>query len=200
MKKLIIICLLAHAYTNTNAQEPTKQETMNWIASKFKAYSGNGLSKYEDQGIRTERTSKYIFKKYEPSVIEIANYEVLNAFSTKDSKRFPTFSFLTIIKIDLLKITEVIVNESGVEIKGDKIFETKYGMEEDKGEFHYFGKTYSNNHDWEYSSEGAIIYSGKDKNFSMVNISSEPNLKERMIKAFQTLAKHNNAERPKEKF
>jgi hypothetical protein len=52
MKKLIIICLLALSYTSTQAQEPTKQETMDWIASKFKNYLHDNLEyKYLSNGI-----------------------------------------------------------------------------------------------------------------------------------------------------
>ncbi|MBE7516060.1 MAG: hypothetical protein HS105_05560 [Chloracidobacterium sp.] len=36
--------------------------------------------------------------------------------------------------------------------------------------------------------------------FAITDFSSEPNLEERMFKAFQTLAEYNNAEKPKETF
>lgn len=154
---------------SANAQEPTKQETMDWITSKIEKYLLLETGRRTTASGRETYTTNS-FNKYSEGVIFINsknNYDSGNSYDNN-------------IKIDLNNVDSVKIDEekSAIVIKGKAVSFFS-------GEWHpffvFFSKTYK-------SSEPIITFN------------SEPNLYERMIKAFQTLAKYNNAERPKEKF
>lgn len=169
MKNIIIICLLALTYTSTLAQEPTKQETMDWIASKIEKYLVLETSwKATPSGKESNITNS--FNKYSEGVIFINSKNNINGGNSYDHN----------IKIDLNNVNSVKIEEeySAIVINGKAV---SFFSGEWRPFFVFFSKTYE-------SSEPIITFN------------SEPNLYERMYKAFQALAKFNNAEKPKEKF
>lgn len=92
MKKLIIICLLAFTYNITNAQEPTKQDAMDFIAKKMKQHlkpECNSLN-FTD-GIITIRLDHFIGKEVK-NRIYLKNITSRQMWYVKGPKIFSYYS------------------------------------------------------------------------------------------------------------
>lgn len=167
MKKLIL-CLfvfqLLCVASFSQEKKPTKQETMDWIASKFK----NNIK---------EKGAEFISHSKDVITIRTPIYYG----KTED------YSFY---EIDLLKVTQVIT----VDDAQSEIFKIA-GKE--------LATTYKDSKNKEIESTFYLIFYARSEKAVLhyvIDFGSESNLKERMIKAFQTLAEYNNAEKPKEAF
>jgi hypothetical protein len=219
MKKLIIICLLALTYISTYAQERTKQETMDWIASKIKAYPGGSTCFFRDNGDYINEKSKFICTKFENNILYLDEISEIREF-LKISNRRTISKSITFHKIHLKKVIKIKLEPNsflvgdGISIIGSDVCETKSYYEYD-GESNknlprqvYYGVTYVvKDLNLKKHSEFSIFNEARPQqglsvlpSVSIVDINSENNLKERMIKAFQTLANYNIVESPKEKF
>jgi hypothetical protein len=216
MKKLILICLLALTYNITYAQEPTKQETMDWIAGKFRKYQNGSLSEFEkyDEVRERMREGKIFLVNFINNELTFEIHEKCEIYNnnTKSSWEKETISFQ---KINLSNITEISNTTKdgvpyGLALKGNSIFSerrisrmisensdkplnidfkgNKYYLESDwtNSNSCYFYKFYKNNENREF--------------MSLISLDSEPDIEERMIKAFNALAKFNKSEGPKEKY
>ena len=130
MKKLILFLLVFQVFCVASfAQEkakPTKQETMDWIAEKFKNYATNGgSSKTYDGHNRRDRADyyfhswKYTFVKYEKNIITLKSSEKYDTTTYSDNDledgRDKTENFEAEVTFNLEKITNVIV-QKGVTI------------------------------------------------------------------------------------
>ncbi len=172
MKKMIFLLLVLQLFCVASiAQEkakPTKQETMDWIAGKFKAHIND--SKYA--GVTQHNTWSYQFIKYDGKII---NY-LENQLSDNDGKSQRTY-----YAIDLTKVTAIVSSsENRIQIQG-----------KDAG-------CYNQKEDSSDKRCGVIDLLFVDAKYQwvLIKFDDEPNLKERMIKAFQTLAEYNLAEKP----
>ena len=180
MKKLIIICLLALTYTSTYAQEPTKQETMDWIASKFRDNINKSFSYsyFKIQGVGLNNTYKFNF--YSSGII---SWTMVTATKTSSSESPQINS--TNYKIDLNGLSNIETTPYHL----DLFFKNGYS-------------TYSYNNDNFKESSLIQIFEKSNSDVrvsdeSVIDWKSEPDLYNRFTKALQLLLKYNV---PKQKF
>ena len=106
MKKTLLLLFIFFCIQNTNAQEPTKQETMDWIVAKIKKYiNKDGSTIYFSFG-------KIITEKY--NFISQSNDKIEFDYLINDDYKERTVIFLN-------KITSITSYEGAVIIYGDFI-------------------------------------------------------------------------------
>lgn len=176
MKRLILFLLVLQffcvAYFAQEKSKPTKQETMDWIAGKFKTHIND--SKYA--GVTEYKTWSYQFIKYDGKIISY----IENELSNSNGKLQKTY-----FAVDLTKVTAIVSNnENRIQIQG-----------KDAG--CYYQKDDSSDKECGVID---LLFVNDKYQWVLIKFDDEPNLKERMIKAFQTLVEYNLAEKPKEAF
>ena len=110
MKKIALFTILSiFAITNQlQAQEPTKQETIDWIVSKFKAYGGSASF---SQGGKFVDNGQPWYEIYEYSKVEVVSgsivkYTCENVKSNTSSSDEESVMFLDISEINEAEIYE----------------------------------------------------------------------------------------------
>jgi hypothetical protein len=176
MKRIISILAILIFFATSYGQDPqpTKQETMDWIAGKFQ---NNNINKYQVINNGADEPwfeSLYFFVSYEKNIITIC-----------DKTHFLGTNriILKIQKINLNEINNVtFINNFAIILNGKNILQEKSGDDESISENTFY------------------ILFPDEKHNGIIDFSSEPNLFDRMVKALSLLAKYNNSEKPNEKF
>ena len=184
MKKIAFFTILSiFAITNQlQAQEPTKQETIDWIAGKFMDF-GKTTFYLASKDASTTTTRSFKEREGNKIIIIVTDHTIFKSPSS-------TSISISNESIDLSRVTNVKVDDKGLfEIQGSNL--TEYTYKDNRKEI--TSKL--------VISSPAFVYDGKSYPPSgYIDFLAEPNLRERMIKAFENLAKFNNAEKPKEKY
>lgn len=176
MKKLIIICLLTLTYTSTEAQEPTKQETMDWIGSKFRGNMSKSTDFITHKGMERINYFTYKFSSYSSGIVSwssVMKYTDKNGSEQEDHRTY---------KIDLNGLSNIKVDPGMLDL--------------------YFKEGYSEITTDNKSKKPITVYKQYDSDFTRVYISlidlySEPDLYNRFVKALNVLVSYNS---PKQKF
>lgn len=199
MKKISLILFFLGCFAiKTQAQEPTKQETMDWIASKMVTYGKHSYSNIYSKNTTQLGSFTSVNKTSTGKVVYSTNNYSVYLHNTGN-----TVSMYLTLTIDLSNVysVEVIEKEGmrNMSILGSNIYNRKLHSGEEQIE--------KNDNKAEVYSRlmlNAPHYKDDDpENYftqSLIDFSAEADLFNRMYKAFQTLAKYNNAEKPKEKF
>lgn len=190
---------MALIYTNIYAQEPTKQETMDWIAGKM---VNNGKKSYfevkSDWSIRYCSFTNVSYASNGQIIYSTDDYTYILRKMNND--RFTEYAIL-VIDLSNVHSVEVIEKEGirSLKILGSNIYNFKtYRNKEAIVKNDFSVETYS-----ELSLNAPRYRDDNPESYfsqSLIDFSAEPDLFNRMYKAFQTLAKINNSEKPKEKF
>ncbi len=145
---------------------------MDWIGEKFKENINDG----EYAKVTPHSIGSHEFVKYDGKIIR---YLEKSRVSDNNEK---TLHYLT---IDLRKVTAIVNKESIITIQGKEVL---CSSKKDD----YIDKT---------CFPSAVLLRIEDEwNIELIKFANQPDLKGRMIKAFQTLAEYNLAEKPKEAF
>ena len=199
MIKLFIICLLALTYTSTYAQEHTKQETMDWIASKM--VNNGKKSNFEAKTDWALRFCSFTnVSRASNGKIVYSTDDYTYIFRKMNNDRFTNYAILTIDLSDVHSV-EVIEKEGirSMKILGSNIYNFKTYKDKEaivKNDFIEETASQLLLNVPKYRDDNPENYYEQ----SLIDFSAEPDLFNRMYKALQTLAKLNNAEKPKEKF
>ena len=126
MKKILLLILILFYIQNTSAQEPTKQETMDWIASKFKTNLSNGT--FMHFGERNLTFFYFKFIDYNYKGIITFNNESNDRTTIESNKEIIDFNKITNIEIysNFLKITGLDGNDLLLESEGSGDNKTSY--------------------------------------------------------------------------
>lgn len=182
MKKIILIIAVLLCFVNTYAQDtkPTKQETMDWIAEKFKVCINSNGSTLITQW--SDISNKYTFISYSNNVVKFqAKQERIT--NNEEEKKVT----IKVYAINLNLLTNIDVYSNGnLTIKGEKDFILVTNTQPNEIKSYNDLDLVHNHDDWGI-------------NF-IIDFNKETNLKERMIKAFQVLGEYNKSQKPKEKF
>ena len=183
MKKLIIICLLALTYTNSYAQEPTKQETMDWIASKMRLY------------LVSNNENPRLFLEYSNGI-----FRYQKRIKATDGKSCGKIVYA----INLNKVTSGVVYTHPYFLKQEITFEGKDVLIRDFSNFYYCEPTDEATSDnielCGFSNEPYRKGGGTYDEDNLIFLELENGLLERFEKAFDVLTRYNTAKSPNEKF
>lgn len=191
VKLLIAFCFLIFMIS-FNAKAQTKQETIDWIVSKLKSYSGSGIFSVSKNDKNQIIGYGYIFfagkAENRENVYHLIMSEKVNG---NDGLKYT---------IDFDKVSNITSSLSVDNVTENVFINGTAGFIETV--------EYSNRIEDKSSRESllsiALLFKyGADYSnvvAGLINLDSEPNLKERMIKAFKRLAELNNAAKPKETF
>lgn len=173
MKKIISIVAIFFCFATSYAQDtkPTKQETMDWIAEKFKNYTNQQL--FSNAYV----SYHYIFIKSIENKITL--YRVTT--NIENGQKFNVE-----LTIDFNKLTNVSKECSNEELTDCIELNGTNGLIYESGE--YFDKRLI------YSKFEGKLFT------SLINFNAESNLKDRFIIALIALSNYNTAEKPKEKY
>ena len=204
MKKIAFFTILSiFAITNQlQAQEPTKQETIDWIVSKFKAYGSNATYVSSGKFLDADKLWSDVFQY---TKVEVVGGSIIK-YTCEDVKSTTYRYHESVMLLDFSEINQAEIYEQegfkSIALKGPNIFK-KFDYEQtfinDKSGLSLKNQIISSQTKINvpkypsYKPEG--WYS-----INYIDFSSEPELFNRLLKAFQTLAKYNNANKPKEKF
>lgn len=178
MKKIFSVLAVLSCFETSYAQDtkPTKQETMDWVISKFTNCLGNG---YQDVNENFTLTWKYFFAKREGNVIQI---EKISSGSKVDTYW---------INLDL--VTGVVDTENGY--FGFSGTVELINLARSNSEKVKMGNLSLSNKIQKSITNNSTI--GID---NLINFGCENDLRNRMYKALTTLAAYNKENSPKEKF
>lgn len=195
MKKIISILAILFCFATLYGQEtkPTKQETIDWIISKFKNYpNGNGNTKIDDENMKAIESVKIKFVKNENNKLIFKADVLWISHDKSDGERFSINRTRNYI-LDLTKLISIYTPNNGIYLNGSNIC-YQNEINNDGSPLH--------NSDWKFENQFTLFQPGGVSNWdvSFIDFSVEPDLKSRMIKALQTLIEYNIAEKPKEKF
>ena len=189
-KSIPALLILLYSFNCVNAQ--TKEETIEWIVSKLKSYSGSGIRSISKNANNQIEGYTYIFfagkdqnKKnvYNLTIADNVNSQNWEAFAI-DFDKVSNVSSTT--SPDNVTQNIFINGTAGLIVRAE--YKNRIVVESTRKEELSFALTYKHGPDWGNTETGLIGMYG------------EPNLKERMVKAFKKLAEFNNATKPKEAF
>lgn len=172
MKNIIIVllCFLTFSVSYAQDAKPTKQETMDWIAGKFKDFINQS-----DVFANPTSVWHFNYKSYDNGIIILER-----KITARYSNDYTETSYQT-LQIDLNKIEKLISDENTFAIKGLQVQKV---IDKDETKF----------------LNGFALSEKLTNGTNLSIITFDDDLKKRFEKAFRVLIDYNIESKPKEKF